>query len=312
MSIRGLLTRNRFVLGFFTGILLAGTAAVGANVLNTPEGGYLFCINKGTKAVTYPAAQKCPSGFSRLIAGMQGARGETGPQGEVGPQGLIGPSGIQGADGKDGKEGPAGKDGLPGMSGGSGSTGPAGPAGSPGLFKLYDSSNTLVGSLLGVSNFGTTFDVLTPGGLHQSYDISGVIAQSGLEIWFADSNCSGTAFVETKSLHRYLGDGYVDFNQRMFSATKPIVALKGVPYFNQTNNFSVDRVFIPASESSTVATIYTPMNYLDNTQRALGCYELSATNPDNPFGVNTHFDVTELTNFTGSLRLRFDGPLIVR
>jgi hypothetical protein len=302
---------RKFIVGILVGALLASGTAVGANLLNTPEGGYLLCVNKTTKVVTFPNAQKCANGFTKLILGAKGIPGEIGPQGLVGPEGPTGPTGAQGIPGSNGKDGLPGKDGAPGVPGGSGSSGPAGPAGVPGLFKVYDKNNELVGTLLGSSNTGTTFDVITPGGFAQSYDINGIINSSQLDVWFLDSACTGTPYAETRSLHRYLGDGVVDYNQKMYSDTKPVVMLKGSETYNPTNNFSTDRIFVPAAESRTATTIYTVTDYMSNSQ-TMGCYPYLTMSGAGRLGSETIFKVTELLPFTGTLRLRFAGSLSVR
>lgn len=296
---------RKFILGAVIGALLASGTAVGANILNTPEGGYLLCVNKTSKAVTYPAAQKCPTGFTRLVLGARGLNGETGAKGETGAPGPIGPQGSSGAEGK---PGPAGKDGAPGMPGGSGSSGPAGAQGPAGFFKVYDKNNDLVGTLLGSSYNGTALDVITPGGYAQSYDISGIILQSGIDVWYLDSNCSGTPYVETRMLYRYIGDGAFDFNQRMYSATKPLVMLKTVGTDGISNNFQTDKTFVPASESRTATTIYTVGDYMSNSQTP-GCYPYQANSNVGRLGQVSQFDLNELLPFTGTLRLRFVGLL---
>jgi hypothetical protein len=301
---------RKFILGVVIGSLLATGTAVGASILNTPEGGYLLCVNKTTKAVTYPAAQKCPTGFTRLVLGARGLQGETGAVGEIGAMGPIGPTGAPGAIGAEGKPGLAGKDGAPGAPGGSGSSGPAGAQGSAGFFKVYDKNNELVGTLLGSSYYGTTFDVITPGGYAQSYDINGSIIQPGIDVWFLDSNCSGTPYVETRALYRSLGDGAVDFNQRMYSAIKPLVMLKGIETYNSTNNFQTDKTFVPASESRTATTFYTVADYMSNSQ-ILGCYPYQANSNEGRLAGLSEFDLTELLPFTGTLRHRFVGSLRV-
>ena len=108
MNFREVMPRGRFVIGLLVGIVLSGSVAYSANIFNTPETGYLLCVNQKTKIVTYPATQKCPSGTSRLILGAQGPQGETGPQGvkgEMGPQGEIGATGPQGLKGDTGPQG---------------------------------------------------------------------------------------------------------------------------------------------------------------------------------------------------------------
>ena len=96
MEYKKVIFKGRFLIGLTMGIVLTGSVAFSANHLNTPEAGYLLCVDKKTKAVKYPAKQKCPSGASSLVVGaqgIQGLKGDSGIQGETGP---IGPQGIQG------------------------------------------------------------------------------------------------------------------------------------------------------------------------------------------------------------------------
>lgn len=192
------------------------------------------------------------------------------------------------------------------MPGGSGPSGPAGAQGAAGFFKVYDKNNDLVGTLLGSSSNATAFDVLTPGGYVQSYDLNGIIIQSGIDVWFLDSNCSGTPYVETRMLYRYVGDGAFDFNQRMYSATRPLVMLKATGPDVLANNFQTDKTFIPDSESRTATTFYTVGDYMSNSQTP-GCYPYLANSNVGRVGNVSHFDLTELLPFTGTLRLRFAG-----
>jgi len=97
---------SKIAAGIVIGFVLAGSVAYSANIFNTPETGYLLCVNQKTKIVTYPATQKCPSGTSKLILGAQGPKGE---QGLPGRDGADGKNGLDGADGKNGLDG---KDGL--------------------------------------------------------------------------------------------------------------------------------------------------------------------------------------------------------
>jgi hypothetical protein len=106
MGLKEVISRGRFIIGLIIGVVLTGSVAYSANIFNTPETGYLLCVNQKTKIVTYPATQKCPSGTSKLILGAQG------PQGEQGLPGMNGVDGINGLDGADGKNGLDGKDGL--------------------------------------------------------------------------------------------------------------------------------------------------------------------------------------------------------
>ena len=60
--------------------LVAGTT-VSVNALNSPDSGYLLCVNSKTKVVTYPNSTKCPSGaLGVLVAGASGSA--SGQQGD--------------------------------------------------------------------------------------------------------------------------------------------------------------------------------------------------------------------------------------
>ena len=95
-------------------IAIAGIAS-GAGVSNTPQTGYILCVNKTTKAITYPATLTCPKGNTQLALGARGV------------DGVNGVNGINGVNGRDGLPGLAGLTGL------TGPIGPAGPAGANGL-----------------------------------------------------------------------------------------------------------------------------------------------------------------------------------
>jgi len=63
-------------------IMLVSTTAIALDASNTPETGYVLCVNKKTKVVTYPAALNCSSSETKLlIAGQkqssQGASGSS-------------------------------------------------------------------------------------------------------------------------------------------------------------------------------------------------------------------------------------------
>ena len=105
MDLRKVIFRSRFIIGLFVGMALTGSFAYSANFFNTPETGYLLCVNQKTKVVTYPSTQKCPSGTNKLILGAQGPQG---PQGIQGEKGELGPHGIQGLKGDTGPQGPQG------------------------------------------------------------------------------------------------------------------------------------------------------------------------------------------------------------
>jgi hypothetical protein len=52
-------------------IMLVSTTAIALDANNTPETGYVLCVNKKTKAVTYPASLKCASTETKLLIAGQ-------------------------------------------------------------------------------------------------------------------------------------------------------------------------------------------------------------------------------------------------
>ena len=112
-------------------IAIAGIAS-GAGASNTPQTGYILCINKTTKAVTYPATLTCPKGSTQLALGARGVDGINGTNGTnglngrdglsglaglTGLTGAVGLAGLAGADGLDGEDGVDGVDGQDGVDG---------------------------------------------------------------------------------------------------------------------------------------------------------------------------------------------------
>ena len=51
--------------------MLVSTTAIALDASNTPETGYVLCVNKKTKVVTYPASLKCASTETKLLIGGQ-------------------------------------------------------------------------------------------------------------------------------------------------------------------------------------------------------------------------------------------------
>ena len=90
------ITHSRFISGFFLSALLFGTAAFAVDAVNTPETGYVLCINNKTKVVTFPGKANCPKGNTRLLMGAQGLKGEIGATGATGAQGVKGDTGAAG------------------------------------------------------------------------------------------------------------------------------------------------------------------------------------------------------------------------
>ncbi len=77
----------KFIIGFSLGMVLSGAAAYGIGVTNTPETGYVLCVNAKTKELTYTGTMKCPKGTSSLELGARGLPGSRGAAGAVGPAG---------------------------------------------------------------------------------------------------------------------------------------------------------------------------------------------------------------------------------
>lgn len=105
--------------------LLFGSAAFAIDAFNTPESGYVLCVNNKTKAVTFPGVAKCPKGSSRLQLGAQGlpgTQGDQGLQGLAGLPGSIGAQGLKGDVGLTGATGPTGLNGINGLNGLNGSS----------------------------------------------------------------------------------------------------------------------------------------------------------------------------------------------
>lgn len=73
--------RFTFILGLVIGCTVVGSTAYSISVDNTPESGYLLCVNTKTNAVTYTGKLQCPRGFKGLELGAQGERGYDGADG---------------------------------------------------------------------------------------------------------------------------------------------------------------------------------------------------------------------------------------
>ena len=52
-------------------IMLVSSTAIALDASNTPESGYVLCVNKKTKAVTYPASLNCATSETKLLIGGQ-------------------------------------------------------------------------------------------------------------------------------------------------------------------------------------------------------------------------------------------------
>lgn len=70
-----------FALGIAIALAIPSAVAAPKAVFNDPYSGYVLCVSKSTKLVTYPAKLKCPSGYKKLELGAQGPEGPSGPSG---------------------------------------------------------------------------------------------------------------------------------------------------------------------------------------------------------------------------------------
>jgi hypothetical protein len=123
--------RSRVILWASLAGLVVVTGASAAGTFNNAETGYTICVDKKSKAITYPGTEKCKSGQTKLIIGAQGLKGDTGATGAAGlegPAGVPGLDGANGANGADGADGANGADGAIGETGADGATGPSGPS----------------------------------------------------------------------------------------------------------------------------------------------------------------------------------------
>jgi hypothetical protein len=69
-------------------IMLVSTTAIALDASNTPETGYVLCVNKKTKVVTYPASLKCASTETKLLIGGQ-KQSSSGSQGSTSVESLV-------------------------------------------------------------------------------------------------------------------------------------------------------------------------------------------------------------------------------
>jgi hypothetical protein len=190
MDLREVIIRSRFIIGLIVGMALTGSFAYSANLFNTPETGYLLCVNQKTKVVTYPSTQKCPSGTNRLILGAQG------PQGIQGEKGELGPQGIQGLKGETGPQGETGATGSQGVKGDTGAQGPQGPQAN---LRAVTLNYVVRLPITFIDNDGITNIELAPGanclpGVVGAR-IQGVIEATSRTTGFTTFNCSATVYV---------------------------------------------------------------------------------------------------------------------
>jgi hypothetical protein len=287
--------RSKWILWVITLVAIpATTFAVVSSPANKIING---CVDKKTSVLR--VAAKCLKTETRLtwnqqgVAGIPGINGIDGKNGEPGAQGNVGPQGI------------AGKDGVAGSPGASGFSGARGPAG---FFKVFDRNNDLVGTLLGSIGSGLSVEVLTPGGLIETYDTSdGNVSNIAPDVIYLESTCATTPYVISNYVYRSLGNGKIDWSKLTFTVTRPFISLKGVANSYPANNFSEDRIFVPSAETITATSIYTPTDYVSGDQSVLGCFLLNAADVH-----RLDFSLNELLPFTGNLRLRFTPPLVIR
>jgi hypothetical protein len=283
------------------------------------------CVDKKTGVLR--VASKCFKTETSLVWNQQGIQGEIGPQGptgangvdgkngDQGPQGIEGPQGPQGLTGPAGKDGPPGASGAPGANGAPGATGATGPAGPNGVgtpFKVYDAANALVGTLLGSVSNGGQLDVWTPSGLVEGYSkYTGTAIDQGPDVVWANSTCTGTPYVELRAISQQLGDGNYDPTHIIYSAERPIIEFAGVGGSYPSNNFTQDKIFLLGTDTISVTTMYTPTDYLTGNG-PLGCYPLTIADLGTSKPHSNRFDLYPLIPFTGTLRLKFQGPLVIR
>lgn len=152
---------SRFFIGFIISSLLFGSASFAVNAVNTPESGYILCVNKKTQAVTFPGTDKCPKGSSQLLLGAQGLPGVKGDKGDAGLAGVNGASGAQGPTGAVGPVGPVGATGSTGARGSSLLTGvgtPSNQLGDEGDTYIDKNAAQIYGpKKSGVWGYGTSF-----------------------------------------------------------------------------------------------------------------------------------------------------------
>jgi hypothetical protein len=172
--------------------------ATGATIFNTPETGYLLCVNTKNKNVTYPGTQKCPKGTKPLILGAQGLKGESGPQGPQGLKGDIGPQGVSGSQ----------------------------IVVTQSLVqKVYDANGSLIGNLLGSTSSQVTVQI---GSARVTYNNSGGVSLTG-ELYYSNNTCSETKYTQsgpngsllyTESTPFISADSYDDNNYQNFITGK--------------------------------------------------------------------------------------------
>lgn len=149
------------------------------------------CVNK--KTGTLRIATKCTSTEKPI------SWNKIGPQGLPGEQGIQGVPGEQGPKGDTGAQGPKGEMGIAGPVGPVGPSGPQGPAGNNTTTtvvqtvsqKAYDATNTLIGTVLGVSDQSLT---VTTNGSTISYSTSNGGIVQNTEFIYLTAGCTGDKY----------------------------------------------------------------------------------------------------------------------
>jgi len=164
--------------------------------------------------------------------GVQGPQGSQGPIGPFGPQGIEGPPGSTGATGAAGAQGPQG---LMGFTGPQGAQGPIGSTG-PGAALVYDSNNTVVGTLLAQNQ------VLVNVNGHSAmlnFNANGFqeIDASNFQFPHLTSDCSGPRYLDATSVptSNYLVGGVLYYP----SGPSTSLTINSVETFNSGDNVSL-------------------------------------------------------------------------
>lgn len=79
------ISRLKYILTISVILIFSGSVAYSFSVNNTPEGGYLLCVNPKTKVVTFPNKLSCPTGLKTLELGARDTANLGGLGGSEGP-----------------------------------------------------------------------------------------------------------------------------------------------------------------------------------------------------------------------------------
>jgi hypothetical protein len=145
--------------------------------------------------------------------GVQGDPGATGLNGEPGADGLDGQPGADGLNGVNGLDGANGADGADGANGTNGVDGEPGPAGPPGpSLRVFDALGAEIGWLAqwnSGSEIGTYRVFVESVGATIRLDLGGTLTPEtpGGQIFFAEFDCMGQAFVERRYVGRVTSEG---------------------------------------------------------------------------------------------------------